>query len=347
MARNYIVAGLEDATGTNGVFFSSDDGQTWVTHGTELGGTSLLEYVDTFIVTSEYRSSINDTTWTRLSIPVISSFASVDTILFSGSPGGIYESFDYGDNWIRIDSGITYPYILSLAIYDSMLFAGTYADYPSTPTVWYRPLSELTTSPYILGVNADTINFGNIPEGTDGLRTATVTNVGTSAITIQSFQLTQSQNAFETSDLSSEVLLNPGESFTFEVYFMPTQPGDYTANIAVASEAKRINIVLIGTASGVAEVEEQPQPVSMLTIAPNPFSQSTQITFTSPSAGYAEVSIVNMLGVEVARLLSGELGAGEHSLTWDAGKDACTTGVYECLVRMNGQVETLPVVLMR
>jgi hypothetical protein len=83
-------------------------------------------------------------------------------------------------------------------------------------------------------------------------------------------------------------------------------------------------------------------------IYPNHFTQSTQITFTSQAAGYAEVSIMNMLGVEVARLFSGELGAGEHSFTWDADKNACATqGAYECLVRMNGQVETLPVVLMR
>jgi hypothetical protein len=98
------------------------------------------------------------------------------------------------------------------------------------------------------------------------------------------------------------------------------------------------------TLSGVAEVTPVVQSEQMY---PNPFSQSTQITFTSQAAGYAEVSIVNMLGVEVARLFSGELGAGEHSFTWDAGKDACTTGTYECLVRMNGRVETLPVVLMR
>jgi hypothetical protein len=96
-----------------------------------------------------------------------------------------------------------------------------------------------------------------------------------------------------------------------------------------------------------SSVGEAPVLNQQLQIYPNPFSQSTQITFTSPSAGYAEVSIVNMLGVEVARLFSGELGAGEHSFVWDAGKDACTTDTYECLVRMNGQVETLPVVLMR
>jgi photosystem II stability/assembly factor-like uncharacterized protein len=99
---------------------------------------------------------------------------------------------------------------------------------------------------------------------------------------------------------------------------------------------------------GISSVAQPPASTKPeIQIYPNPFSQSTQITFTSQSAGYAEVTIVNMLGVEVARLFSGELGAGEHSFTWDAGKDACTTGTYECLVRMNGQVETLPVVLMR
>ena len=56
------------------------------------------------------------------------------------------------------------------------------------------------------------------------------------------------------------------------------------------------------------------------------------------------ISIVNQLAEQVARLFSGELGAGEHSFAWDAGKDACTTEMYECLVRMNGQVETVPVV---
>ena len=87
-----------------------------------------------------------------------------------------------------------------------------------------------------------------------------------------------------------------------------------------------------------------PSPIQQsLDIYPNPFSQSTQITFTSPLAGYAEVFIVNMLGVEVAQLFSGELGAGEHSFAWDADGTSAPRGAYECLVRMNGQVETLPV----
>ena len=52
---------------------------------------------------------------------------------------------------------------------------------------------------------------------------------------------------------------------------------------------------------------------------------------------------MNMLGVEVARLFSGELGAGEHSFLW-GNPTGLPDGTYECLVRMNGQIQALPVV---
>ncbi len=93
-------------------------------------------------------------------------------------------------------------------------------------------------------------------------------------------------------------------------------------------------------------VTDQTTNDGAIRIYPNPFSQSTEITFTSQAAGYAEVSVVNLLGVEVARLFSGELGAGGHSFTW-SNPTGMQDGTYECLVRMNGHVETLPVVLMR
>ncbi|MDP4198783.1 MAG: T9SS type A sorting domain-containing protein [Bacteroidota bacterium] len=78
---------------------------------------------------------------------------------------------------------------------------------------------------------------------------------------------------------------------------------------------------------------------------PNPFSQSTTISFTPEAGGHADVSIVNLLGVEVARIFSGELAAGEHTFTWDA--IGLPAGTYECLIRMNGRVEMVPVIRLR
>ncbi len=76
------------------------------------------------------------------------------------------------------------------------------------------------------------------------------------------------------------------------------------------------------------------------------------ITGGSSGIGYgiadesiAQGAIVNTLGVEVARLFSGEMGAGEHSFSW-SDPAGLQDGVYDCLVRMNGQVQTLPIILL-
>jgi len=238
-AGNDIVAGLENGVGiTSGIFFSSNDGETWSSHnGSQELHIISVAAIDTIVFAGAYggglyRSSVNDTTWVGLALPSynVSSFAIIDTTIFAGTQQGIFASYNNGDNWIKVDSGITYPYILSLAVFDSILFAGTYtegANNPSIPTVWRRPLSQITKSPYTLGItgtDGDTINFGTIHIGRDSLRIVTITNTGKSALTISSFQLTQSQTAFATSDLSSEVVLQPGEHFTFEAYFQPTEP---------------------------------------------------------------------------------------------------------------------------
>jgi hypothetical protein len=64
------------------------------------------------------------------------------------------------------------------------------------------------------------------------------------------------------------------------------------------------------------------------------------------SANYADISIVNQLGVEVAHLFSGELDAGEHSFTWST-PPGLSDGVYDCVVRMNGEVQRVGIMLVR
>jgi len=78
---------------------------------------------------------------------------------------------------------------------------------------------------------------------------------------------------------------------------------------------------------------------------PNPFSQSTAISFTIPESGPAQITILNLLGAEVARVYDGKLSAGEHSFTWDARGAA--PGMYECIVRTGGRTSETPMVLLR
>ena len=97
--------------------------------------------------------------------------------------------------------------------------------------------------------------------------------------------------------------------------------------------------------SGVTSSHGLPVTLKLEQNYPNPFSQSTTIRFTAPDHGAAQVTIVNLLGEEVARLFSEEVNAGEHSFTWDA--HGVTPGMYECVLKMNDRVQQMPMILVR
>ncbi len=90
-----------------------------------------------------------------------------------------------------------------------------------------------------------------------------------------------------------------------------------------------------------------PEPVKAEAVAayPNPATQSTTLHFTAAEGGYATITVVNALGAEIARLYSGALSAGEHSFTWDAARMAAPRGMYECVVRMSGHAQEVPIIL--
>ncbi len=77
---------------------------------------------------------------------------------------------------------------------------------------------------------------------------------------------------------------------------------------------------------------------------PNPFSHSTTITFTS-NGGYVNVSVVDLLGKEVARLFSGNLSSGNQYFIWDAS--TMPTGMYECVVQSGTQIQRVSMIVER
>jgi len=59
---------------------------------------------------------------------------------------------------------------------------------------------------------------------------------------------------------------------------------------------------------------------------PNPFNPSTVIRFSLPVRMSVSLRVYDVLGREVARLVQGEMGAGEHTVRWVP--EAVSTGVY-------------------
>ena len=59
---------------------------------------------------------------------------------------------------------------------------------------------------------------------------------------------------------------------------------------------------------------------------PNPFNPSTNISFSLPSRSFVSLKIFDLMGRDVATLVSAELSAGTHSRQWNA--DGVQSGVY-------------------
>jgi hypothetical protein len=55
--------------------------------------------------------------------------------------------------------------------------------------------------------------------------------------------------------------------------------------------------------------------------APDPFRQSTRLTFTLPSAGHVDLRVFDLQGREVARLVNETRSAGVHTITWDGSDE--------------------------
>src|SRR5204863_4131915 len=111
---------------------------------------------------------------------------------------------------------------------------------------------ELISSHSVLSIHpqdGDSLWFGSVAVGSDALRPVTVTDTGSAPVTIGSFQLTSGQTDFLTSDLSSTVVLGPGESFTFQVLFKPSTAGYRSGKLTILSEGHLNSLKLSGIGS--------------------------------------------------------------------------------------------------
>jgi N-acetylneuraminic acid mutarotase len=78
---------------------------------------------------------------------------------------------------------------------------------------------------------------------------------------------------------------------------------------------------------------------------PNPFNPFTNIEFSIPKSEYVILKIYNILGEEVATLVSKDHTAGKYKYNWDASSMA--SGVYLYRIQAGDYVEVKKMVLLR
>jgi len=78
---------------------------------------------------------------------------------------------------------------------------------------------------------------------------------------------------------------------------------------------------------------------------PNPFNSRTQFRFSIPTTGRVDLTLYNVIGQEMARVLSGTLTSGEHVIAFDASQ--LPTGIYFARLTATRLTATRKMLLLR
>jgi hypothetical protein len=95
----------------------------------------------------------------------------------------------------------------------------------------------------------------------------------------------------------------------------------------VVNQDFSLSVTSVQTRAGSAS----PQAFALLQNYPNPFNPSTVVSFRLPATSTVRLTVYNLLGQEVATLVNGSFGAGQHQVEWtgrNATGSAMASGVY-------------------
>ncbi|MGE5797539.1 MAG: T9SS type A sorting domain-containing protein, partial [Ignavibacteria bacterium] len=268
----------------NGIFTSSNNGESWNAYGlTNNWVMAIGNHENSIIAGTNDGISIstnNGNSWGNLRSDIIKStvwsIEIKDSNFFAGTEHGIFHFKEVGNNWSLINSGLTDNWVFSIVVSDKNIFAGTdHGIFLSSNQ----------------GENWNTINTGLL-------------NYGIPAVVLNNKYL------FVGTD-GSGVWRRPLSEIT-----------------------------------DVGKVENKiPTQFLLAQNYPNPFNPSTTISFSIPAESFITLKIYDLLGKEIATIVSGELSAGSYKRIWNAENYA--SGIYFYRLQAGNFTETKKLILMK
>ena len=197
-------------------------------------------------------------------------------------------------------------------------------------------LSATAVMPGQLSPAPSTLSFGSVALGQTVTSSATLTNSGSSSLTIS--QLTVSNTAFQLSGVNTPLTLGPGQSASLGVSFKPQTAGAASGTISATSSAslsasgsssasistppKTISIALAGTGSAAAgQLSASPMSVSF---AGTQVGKTASLPVTITNSGSSAVQLSQALASGAAFAVSGF----SAPLTLQPGQTAVANVVY-------------------
>jgi photosystem II stability/assembly factor-like uncharacterized protein len=321
-------AGLFASTDPGSVFYSSNDGESWIETG--LRNKFLLDLTvagpELFACTSfgAFYSSDKGESWVERDSGMASTF--ITGMLFDSSSvlaatwgKGAYVSTDRGLLWTSLDNGLTGSYVEGFFMYHNHLYANTESGlFRSTDhgAEWQR----LATA---------------WPENREGLHLAF-------ASPEQIFASSSSNGLYLSTDYGTSWLpMNDGLP---SVHLLPIAVHDSFLYGGMWGSLWRrpLSTLTVGvsTDSGGAR-----QGFDLTQNYPNPFNPSTTIRYGLPQRSHVLLTVFNTLGQQVATLVQQEEEAGYHDVRFDAS--GLSSGVYFYRLTAGSFVQTRKLLLLK
>jgi len=364
-----LVAG----TSGYGIYLSINNGTNWVN--TALQSYSIRAFTtlgkNLFAGTSNgvFLSTDNGSSWIRTNLPNeysdIYSLAISDTNIFAGgSSGSVFLSTDNGTNWLG--SSLTYATIYSIVVLSNgaggaNLFAGTDYNYKFVPnggiylstnngTSW----SSIKTGWYVYAL---AVSGTDLFAGTDGGGIFLSTDNGLSWNAINT-GLTNT--VVHTIAIFGTKLL----AGTDGGVFLSENNGTSWVNMGLQVHSIQAFAFLglnlyAGTGNGgvwrrplsdmITSVKSPstnfPESFILCQNYPNPFNPMTTISFSLPSKSFVSLKVFDIIGREVATIVSEELSAGTYSRQWYVA--SMPSGVYLYRLQSGSYIQTKKLVLLK
>jgi len=370
---------------TSGFYRSTNNGKSWTNlneglisnfiEALTVNGNNVFAGINGSGV---FISTNNGTNWSEVNIGLTNRYVmcllSEGANLFAGTDGdGVFLSTNNGTNWSKISNGLpTYTKVLSLVIDSPFIYAGTIEGVFMSTNIglsWnainnglpYTPTEGLDYTKYDIVIRSLALNGENLFAGTykkgiflstnNGSNWTAINNGLPNNCDVWSFALSDN-NLFASTD-SGRVYLttNNGNNWTLVNSGLP--------NTYITTLIIRNNDMYAGTDGNgvwrrpinemITDIKNTqnslPEEFSLNQNFPNPFNPTTTFSFNLPNSCRVVLTIYDILGKEVTKLIDEEKGAGNYRIKYDALK--LSSGIYFYQIKAGNFMATKKFVLIK
>ena len=271
---------------------------------------------------------VKNTGWTQLIVSDIGVSGS-DSALFSVTPAALVVLPD-DSGYVRVDFNPLTP-----------------GDFNAALTLTHNGLGDpvvvtLTATARAHQIEVSTA-LGSVPLGSSSVEHITLKNVGSEQMVVSDIAVSGGDPGvfFVTLDT---LTVAPGASVQVRVEFTPVTVGDFSTTLTLTHNGPGSPMMVRLTGRGTATWR-------LFNARPNPFTSRVSITYEVPEQTHVALTVFNMLGQEVIRLVDQVRAAGRYEVVWNgvnARGAGVASGIY--LYRItggNGYTESKRMALIR